>query len=135
MVPSNWTFSWTFTFRQLVLRILTHIIPIALTLMTRLTEMSITPAKPLSCRTTKFAFEFNEIFAMLRTILNWDITAIWADKFFWLKLALVLWFIHGLSAVFTATKIWIFAFKTHKVGINCHSIFIRLLIIRRFGIR
>jgi hypothetical protein len=53
--------------------------------MTRFTKMSITPAKPLSHTTTKFAFKFYKIFAMLWTILNWNLATIRTNKLFSFK--------------------------------------------------
>lgn len=102
--------------------------------MTGFTKMSISPTKPLSCRTTKFAFELNKIFTMFRTILNRYLTTVWANKFLSFKLSLILGFIHRISTIFSTTKIWIFAFIAQKICIYCHRIFIRLLIIRGFRI-
>jgi hypothetical protein len=44
--------------------------------MARLAEMGISPAKPLSNATAKFAFELYEIFAVLGTVFHRNLTAI-----------------------------------------------------------
>jgi len=123
MITSNMTFSWSLTFWKLIFGVFTNIITIALPLMARFTKMCISPAEPLCCITTKFAFKFYKIFSMFGAILNRNFTAIRTDKLLLFKnSSCILTFIHGICAVFSSSKIWIFAFKTHKIGINSHCI-------------
>jgi hypothetical protein len=73
--------------------------------MAGLAKMSITPTKPLSNTTTKFTFELNEIFSMLRTILYRYFTAIWTDKLLSLKTSPSISFVHSCHTVFSASEI------------------------------
>jgi hypothetical protein len=73
--------------------------------MAGLAKMSITPAKPLSNTTTKFTFELNEVFSMLRTILYRYFTAIWTDKLLSLKTSSSISFVHSCHTVFSASEI------------------------------
>lgn len=106
------------TLGQLVLRILAHVIAITLPLMTRLTEMRVSPAEPLCNTTAKLTLEFDEIFAMLGTILYWYLAAIGANEFLWVKRTpCVLRLVHSSNAVFPATEVWLFTLETHEVGV------------------
>ena len=79
MVATSWATSYSEAFWQLILCVFAHIITIALSLMARLTEMSVTPTKPLCNRAAIFTFKLNEVFAVFRTILNWNLAAIRAN--------------------------------------------------------
>lgn len=56
-------FLWI-AFRQLVLRVLTHVISSTLSLMTILTEVRCSPTKPRRDLTTELALILNEVFSM-----------------------------------------------------------------------
>ena len=132
MIPSYRTSSRTFAFWQLLFRIFTDIITTALPFMTRLTEMSISPTKPLSNTTTELAFKFYKIFSMFWTILNWNITAARTYQLFWFKrTSSCICFIHCSHTIFSSSKIWLFALETHEICIDYHRIFLRFTIIRR----
>lgn len=123
MVPTNRTNSNTATFRQLLFCVFADIISVALPLMARLTKMSIAPAKPLSNTATELAFKFNKVFTMFGTVLNRNIAAFWANKFFWFeRTSSILSFVHCCHTVLPSSKIRSFAFETHEVGIYYHSI-------------
>lgn len=77
MIPTRRTFPRPFTFRQFLFRIFTYVVTITLFFMTWLTEMCVSPTKPLGCGTTKFAFKLNKIFAMFWTILYRNLTTVW----------------------------------------------------------
>lgn len=79
MVAADRTFLRPRTYRQLLFRILADIIAVALSLVTWLAEMGVAPAEPLGGRTTVFAFEFDEVFAMFRAVFDWDIAAVRTD--------------------------------------------------------
>ena len=134
MISSYWTFSRTRTFWKLIFCILTHIISITLPFMTRLTKMSISPTEPLSSWATKFTFELNEIFSMLWTVFNWNLTAIRTDQFLFLIICCIRSFIHCICTILSSAKVRFFTFKTHKVGINSHRIFSWLFEVRWFSI-
>ena len=89
--------------------------------------MSISPAKPLSNTTTKFTFELNKIFTMFWAVLDWNITTIWAYQLFCFKrTSCILRLVHRCHTIFSASKVRTFAFETHKVGVNDHSVIFRL---------
>ena len=89
--------------------------------------MSVSPTKPLSYTTAKFAFEFNEIFSVLWTILNRNVTAIGTDEFFRLERASSgIGFIHCCHTVFSSSEVGLFTLETEKVCIDNHRIFLRL---------
>jgi hypothetical protein len=102
--------------------------------MARLAEMGVTPAKPLGGRTTVFAFEFDVVFAMLWTVLDGNLAAVLTYQLLGLKTTRVLLLTHCLSAIFTASEVWIFAFKAFEVCIDCNCILLWLLIIWRLRI-
>ena len=126
MIPSNRAFPRSWTFRKFILRVLAHIISWTLSFMARLTEMSISPAKPLSSRTTEFTLKFYKIFSMFWTILNRHFTAIWTDEFFWIIRPCILSLIHGICTVLSSSKKGLLAFEAFKISINRHRIFNRL---------
>ena len=96
-----------------------------------LEKMSVTPTKPLSYTATKFAFELNEIFAVLWTILNRYLAAIRADKFSSIKgSSCILSLVHSSNTILAPSKVRIFAFKTHKISVDNASILLRLSKIR-----
>jgi len=95
--------------------------------MARLAEMSVAPTKPLSYTTAKFAFEFNEIFSVLWTILNRNVTTIGTDEFFRLERpSSGIGFIHCCDTVFSSSEVGLFTLETEKVCIDNHRIFLRL---------
>ena len=47
VVTPHWTLTRALAFRQLILSVLAHVVSIALPLVARLTEVSITPTEPL----------------------------------------------------------------------------------------
>ncbi len=127
MITSNRAGSCTCTFGQLIFCIFTYIISITLSFMARFTKMSISPAKPLSNTTTKFTFELNKIFTMFWAVLDWNITTIWAYQLFCFKrTSCILRLVHRCHTIFSASKVRTFAFETHKVGVNDHSVIFRL---------
>lgn len=134
MITSYWALFWTWTLRQLLFWILAYVVTITLPFMTWFTKMSVTPTKPLSSRTTIFALKLYEIFSMFWAIFNWNFTAIWTYQLLGLKWSCILRLVHGLCAVFPATKIWIFTFKTLKISVNGHGILIGFVKIRRLRI-
>lgn len=134
MVPADRALFGPWADRQFLLRIFAHVISITLSLMAWLTKVCVSPAKPLRSWATVLALELNKIFPMFGAVLYRNFAAVRANQFLRLEGTCVLRFIHRLSAIFPASKIGLFAFKTLKVSINCHSILIRLLKIRRFGI-
>jgi hypothetical protein len=135
MISPNRTFAFSCAFWQLLFRIFTHIVSLALLFMARLAEVCISPTKPLCDTTTKFTLKFDKIFAMLRTILYWNIAASWTYKFFRLEIsASILRLIHGRYTVFSSTKIRLFTFEAHKVSINDTCVFLWLLKVRGFFI-
>lgn len=123
MVTSHRTCSWSSTLGQLIFGVLTHIIALALPFMARLTKMCISPTEPLSYTATKLAFKLNKIFSVLRTVFNRNITTFRTDKFFSFKwTSSILSLVHSSHAIFSSSKIWTFALKAHKVGVNNHRI-------------
>lgn len=118
MVASNRTGLRSHALRQLLLRVLTYIITVALPLVAWLAKMSVTPAKPLSYTATKFAFELNEVFAVLRAILNRYLAAIRTNKFGSIKgSSCVLRLVHSSNTILAPSKVRIFAFEAHKISI------------------
>ena len=85
VTPSDWTCPRTLAFWQLILRVFTYIVSTALPLVAWLAEVGVAPTEPLSNTATEFALEFNEIFAVLGTILNWNVTTSWTNQFFRLE--------------------------------------------------
>ena len=134
MVSSYGTFCRSFTFRQFLFWIFTDIISVTLFLMARLTKMSVPPTKPLGCWATIFTFKLNKFFPMFGAVLYWDLAAVRANKLLRFKWSCILRLIHSLCTILSSSEISIFAFKTFEVGIYSHSIFVRLLKIRRFRI-
>lgn len=135
MVSSYWTFACPRAFWQLLLGILTHVISLALTFMAWLTKMSISPTKPLCNTTTKFAFKFDKVFAMLRTIFDRDLTTSRAYELFRLEIpTCILCFIHGRYTIFPSSKIRLFTFETHEISIYYACILLWFAEIRGFFI-
>ncbi len=92
-----------------------------------LAEMGITPAEPLGNTTAKLALEFDEIFTVLGTVLNWNLTTIRANEFLWIEgSSCVLCFVHGRNTVFSAAKVRLLAFEAHEVCIDYVSVLLRL---------
>lgn len=118
VIASDWTPFSPQTFWQLLFSILAHVVTLALSLMARLAKMSISPTKPLGNTTAKFTFKFDKIFAMLRTIFNRDLTTSRADELFWLEISTcILCLIHGRYTIFPSSKIRLFTFETHEIGV------------------
>jgi hypothetical protein len=131
MIASNRTGLRPHTLWQLLLCVLTYIVTIALPFMARLAKMGVTPTKPLSYTATKFAFELNEVFAVLRAVLNRYLTAIRTNKFSSIKRSsCILGLVHSSDTIFAPSKVRIFAFKTHKISIDNAGILFRLSKIR-----
>lgn len=125
MIASNWT-SCTRAFWQLLFGILTYIVSIALPFMARLTEMSITPAEPLSYTATKLAFELNEVFSMLWAIFNRNIATFGANKLLGLERSTcVLCLVHCCHTILSSSKVSPFTLEAHKVSIDNHWIVFR----------
>lgn len=76
MTPPRSTFPHPLTLRQPIFSISTHRITTALSLMARLTKVSVSPAKPLRYVATIFAFKLHEVYAMFWAILDRDLAAI-----------------------------------------------------------
>lgn len=132
VITSHRTCPRTRTLGQLLLGVLAHVITITLFLMTRLTEMGVSPAEPLSNTTTKLTLEFDEIFAMLGAILNWYFAAIRTNEFLWVKRApCVLRLVHSSNAVLPTTEVRIFTLETHEVGVDDICVLLWLAEIRR----
>lgn len=131
MISSHWTWSRTKALWQLIFSILTHIVSVALSLVAWLTEMRITPTKPLCYTAAELAFELYKVLAMLGAIFNWNLTTVWADQLFRFECTRTISLIHGSHTILPAAKIWIFALKALKIRINCHRILLGLVVIRR----
>jgi hypothetical protein len=132
VVAAHRTRPRTRTFGKLLLRVLAHVITVALLFMTRLAEMGVAPAEPLSNTTAKLALEFDEIFAMLGTVLNWYFTAVGANELLCIEGAsCVLRFVHGGYAVLPATKVRLLALEAHEVGIDDVGVLLGLAEVRR----
>ena len=131
MISSNRAFSRPLTFWQLLSRIFWHIIAIALFLMTRLTEMSIAPTKPLSSRTTELTLELNEVNPMFGAVFYRNVATFWAHEFLLIESLLlsILIGVHYLGAVLSASKIWLFALKTHKVCVDGHCVLLWFVVV------
>ena len=124
MIPSCWALPRTLALRQLIFRILAHIVPVALPLVARLAEVGVSPAKPLGCWTAEFTFKLNKVFSMLGTIFYGYFATVRTNKLLRLERTSISGLIHRLCTVFTASKIRIFAFEALKVGINSHRILV-----------
>jgi hypothetical protein len=115
VIPSYRTFFRAFTFRQLVFRFSRDIISCTLSLVARFTEMSVTPAKPLSNLTAELTFKFYEILSMLGTFFNSSSNSYCctfsAHEFFFFEIFIILTY----TAFFFSTKIWIRTFKAHII--------------------
>jgi hypothetical protein len=96
--------------------------------------MGVSPTEPLRCWTAILAFEFNVISAMLWTIFYWNFTAILANQLLWFKGTRILLFSHGFCTVLSPSKVRVLTFETLKICIDCNSILLRFLIVRRFWI-
>ena len=133
MVPSHRTSTHPRTLRQLVFRVLAHIVSITLLLMTRLAEVSISPTKPLSNTATEFAFELNKVFSVFGTVLDWYVTATRTDELFSFERtsSSSILLIHGSDAIFSTSEVWLLTLETHEVGVNNHRIFFRFAEVRR----
>ena len=122
MLAAGWAFSDSQAFWKLVFSVFTHVVSVALTLMARLAEMCVSPTKPLRNTTTKLAFELNEIFSMLWAIFYGYFTAIGAYKLFRIEGSTSLRLVHRSHTIFSSSKIWIFAFKTLEICVDCSSV-------------
>lgn len=134
MITSDWAFSWSGTYGKFVLLIFAYIVSCTLSLMTRLAEMSISPTEPLSCRTAKFAFKFNEILPVFATVLNWNLTTIGTYQLLFFIVSSISCLVHSICAIFSSSEIGIFAFETHKIGVYSHGVLGWLIVIWRFRI-
>ncbi len=70
MLYLEWALLRTKAFRQLALLLSRYVVSIVLPCMTRLAEVSITPAEPLSYIATELALEFDVVKSVLRAVLN-----------------------------------------------------------------
>ena len=132
MIASNRTSSWALALRQLLFRVFTDIVSTTLPLMTWFAEMSVSPAKPLCNTTTKFTFKLNEIFSMFGTILNRNITTSWTYQFLrFERTSSCISLVHSSYTIFSSSKVGFLALEAQKVGVDDHSILLRLSIIRR----
>jgi hypothetical protein len=131
MISTNRTFTRTLTFWQLLFCIFWHIVSITLFFMTGFTKMSISPAKPLSCWTTKFTFKLYEINTMFWTIFNRNVTTFRTNQLFLIVSLNILSIIHNFSTIFSTSKIRFLTFETHKISIYRHCILFWFIKIRR----
>jgi len=130
MITSYRASSWSRAFRKLIFRVFTHIISITLPLVTRFTEMSVTPTKPLCNTTAKFTFKLNKVFTMFRAVLDRNVTTFRTYKLLWFKrTSCILCFIHRCHTIFSASEVRSFALETHEVCIDYHSVIFRFSII------
>lgn len=121
--------SWAFG--QLIFGILAHVISIALSFVAGLAEMGVSPAEPLSDAAAKFALELDEVLPVLWTVLYWNVAAIWTNELFGVEgSSCVLGLVHCGYAIFPASEVRLFAFKTHEICINYTRIFLRLSEVR-----
>lgn len=90
--------------------------------MAALTKVGISPTEPLSKVATKLTFEVDVFgpvsFATLDSALKRSCRTLATDQIFWLEL---LGLLLSANAVFFATKVRIFTFKTLVVGKFVHS--------------
>ena len=132
MVTSDRTSSWSLALRQLFFRVFTDIVSTTLPLVTRFTEVSISPAEPLCNTTAKFTFELNEVFSMFRTILNRNIATSWTYQLLrFERSSSCIGLVHRSYTIFSSSKVRFLAFKAQKVSIDNHSILLWFSIIRR----
>jgi hypothetical protein len=127
MVPSYRAGHSSWTFWQLFLGILAHIVSVTLFFMAGFTKMSIAPAEPLSNAAAEFAFELNEVFTVFCAVLNWYIAAFGTDELFSFEgTACVLGFVHGSHAVFPTPEVGSFAFEAQEVSVDYHRVLLGL---------
>lgn len=134
MVATNGALPGAGALRKFLFRVFAYIIAVALTLVARLAEVSISPTKPLSCRTTILTFELNEILAVLVTVLNRNFAAVGAYKLLWLERPSILRLVHSFGAILPPSEVWVLTFEALEVGVYSHCILVRFLKIRRLWI-
>lgn len=131
VISSYGTGAGSWTLGQLIFGILAHVISITLSFVAWLAEMGVSPAEPLSDAAAKFTLELDEVFTVLWTVLYWNLAAVGANELLWVEgSSCVLGFVHCSYAVFPASEVRFFAFKTHEICINYTCIFLRLSVVR-----
>ena len=116
MLDLEWAVFRTLTLWKLITRFSRNIVAVALSFVTRLTKMCITPAEPLSNRTAKFAFEFDEVLTVFFAVF--DATSysycctFTTDELFLFKTIVV---ILSRFTIFHASEVGVLAFETHII--------------------
>ncbi len=105
----------TFALWQIFLCFLWYIVTCHLLFMARLTEVSRSPAEPLSDRAAESALEFNKVGSMYLAIFDassyrysWAFST---HQFFWLEIRTLL----SSFTILLTTKVWHLAFEAHVV--------------------
>ncbi len=122
------------TLWQLMGFLLADIITLSLLLMTRLTEMRRSPAKPLRQRTTEATLKLDEVVTVFGTVLDASADAygraLATDEFLRLEIAIFL----TLFAIFHATEIGFLAFEADVIGELVESVGFEVVVVDVFGI-
>lgn len=111
--------------RQLIRRVLRDVVAVALTLVTRLAEVSRAPAEPLRDGATVSALELDEILPMLLAVVDRNVAALGADQLFWLEIALVV--LQAPHAVLQTSEVGRLALEALVVGVDGHGVLLRLV--------
>lgn len=119
---------------QLVLRVLAHVVSIALPLVAGFAEVRVAPAEPLGDRTAVFALEFHKIVAVLGAVFNRHLTAVRTYQFGRIEPSGIFRLVHGLSTVLSPSEVGVLALIAFEVGINSHGILVGLLEVGRLWV-
>lgn len=124
MIPTYCTFLFSLTSWQFLFRQTRDILAINLPLMAIITEMGVTPTKPLSYWTTESAFEGDELFSVFCAVCCLLRATWWTDQLLWIKFLSLLWISHSLGTALPTPKVRLMTLITLKVSVNSHRIFL-----------
>jgi hypothetical protein len=98
---------------------------------TGLTEVCISPTKPLRNTAAEFAFKLDEVLTVLWAIFYRDLAAIRTDEFFRIKGGFgSLCLVHGGHTILPAPEIRVLTLEAHEIGIYDVGVLLRLSKIR-----
>lgn len=132
MLSTDRTFTLPLALRKLIFRNPGYILPIDLSLVASITEVSIAPTEPLGYLATKSAFKRNKLFSMSLAIshLNWATTCTYQL----LRVVLFLWINHSLCTAFTTSEVRFMTLIAFEISINRKCIFFLIFKVWRTGI-
>jgi hypothetical protein len=119
VIAAHRALSGSWALRQLCLGVFADVVSTALSFMAGVAEVSVAPTEPLRNAAAEFAFELDEVLAMFRAVLDWDVAATRTDQLLSLEgTSGIVSFVHSSHTVLPTSEVRLFALETHKVGVD-----------------